>query len=97
MAKGAVARAGVHDWAVWLAEATTARGALVQAQAAISAALTEDSRIRRAGRRDSWHTFVTLDIAAGGRRTFRWVRSPALQEPPPLVHTEAGLMGGGGG
>jgi hypothetical protein len=53
-----------------------------------------DVRDRRAFRRDRWHTFVNADVAAGGRRTFRWIRQPALQEPPALVQTPEGLQGG---
>ena len=54
----------------------------------------EAALLRRRLRRDQWHAFVGDDIGRGGRRAYRWIRQPALQEPAPLAHGPEGLCGG---
>ena len=83
-----------NDWAELLATADSGRLNLEQAFAAISADYAALGVARRKFRRDQWHEFVTCDVARGGRRVFRWVKQPSLQEPAPLVHTPDGLSGG---
>ena len=82
---------GRDDWALLLASAGEARVALLQAAATMAADQASAVLERKRFRRDRWHAYVNADIAAGGRRTFRWVRQPALQEPPALVRTPEGL------
>ena len=91
-----VGELGRDDWAVHLASAGDSLLALQQASAALTEEHARAALARRRFRKDRWHSFVTADIAVGGRRAFRWVRQPALQEPPALVQTPSGLQGGGG-
>ena len=49
---------------------------------------------RKRWRAGQWWQFVQLDVASGGRSTFRWARKPALQAPPQLVPGDHGLEGG---
>ena len=83
-AQVAVADTGSDRWAALVAAAFADRSALEAA----ASALADDYRIemlaRRTERRDKWHAFVCSDVLKGGRRTLRWVRQPALQEPAPL-------------
>ena len=89
-----VGELGRDDWAVHLASAGDSLLALQQASAALTEEHARAALARRRFRKDRWHSFVTADIAVGGRRAFRWVRQPALQEPPALVQTPNGLQGG---
>ena len=75
-------------------ETPTRRADLEAAVAEARAWYEERATARRRWRAEQWWQFVQRDVATGGRRTFRWVRQPALQAPPPLIEGPRGLEGG---
>ena len=93
---------GVSELPPLLAAVDSARASLEVAVVALAAVCSRLSRERRAFRREAWFRFVQSDMAAGGRRTLRWVRCPASQAPPSLGGHPAwpawwaGCAGGGG-
>ena len=93
-AQVAVATLGCDGWAELLAGAFSGREAVAHAVATITEEYRGVQLQLRQARRDKWHAFVGEDIRKGGRRVFRWVRQPALQEPMPLITSPEGLSGG---
>ena len=93
-AQAAVADARCDRWAQLVSDAFTGRAAVEAAARRLADDYRAELLTMRAARRDRWHEFVRGDVLKGGRRTFRWVRQPALQEPAPLVQGPEGLAGG---
>ena len=91
--RGAAAH-GHADWAAALAHTPLTRECLVAIAAEARGTYHDEAAARSALRRDGWRQFVVDDVAAGGKRAFRWIRQPAAQAPPPLVLTPGGLAGG---
>ena len=91
--RGAAAH-GHADWAAALAQTPLTRGLLVAVAAEARESCHAEAAARSTLRRDGWRQFVVDDVAAGGKRTFRWIRQPAAQAPPPLAMTPGGLLGG---